>query len=214
MAHPKFLFFATAVVLSLLFSVGTSQASLIFNIGTKFNGNGTTYGPGPWVKVSFNDVSAGQVSMTISADGLIDGEKIGALYLNLDPALDPVNLMFTETARTGSFTVVGINTGTDAYKADGDGLYDIKVDFDTDGPSRAFNVGDSITYNVSLTSLSESSFDFWSADAPGQELGPYQTAIDILSPGGQSDYTVWATTPEPVTFVLLGLGAFALRRRK
>jgi hypothetical protein len=204
-------FFAIA---SVLFPLCSAQASLNLNLGTKFNGDGTMYNPGPWVTVSVADVAAGQVDLTISTVGLSGGEKVGGLYLNLDPALNPADLAFSAATMTGSFEEPTRATGYNNQKADGDGYYDIQFTFNPDGPSKAFNGSESLKYTISLAGLSASSFNFLSGPPDGGGTGPFLAVVDLRSPSDVSGTTVWATTPEPTTIVLLGLGAFALRRRK
>jgi hypothetical protein len=200
-------------IFAVLAICGVAQASLNFSVGTKFNGDGTTYGSGPWVNISIVDVAAGQVDLTITAVGLSGGEKIGELFLNLDPLLSPANLVFSGLTKTGSFTDPTITTGINNQKADGDGYYDIQLLFDPDGPDRAFNGGEAVKYTVTCPSLMASSFNFLSAPPDGGGTGPFYTVVDIRSPSDVSGTTVWATIPEPATMLLLGFGALALRRK-
>jgi hypothetical protein len=126
--------------------------------------------------------------------------------LNLDPAFNPTNLVFTNPVKTGTFDDPAVSTGT-AYSADGDGLYDIQFAFDhTGNASKNFGAGESIEYTVTLSSsgtLTASSFDFLSTPAGGH--GPYPTAAHVLSIGEDAKGG-WITVPEPASALLLFAG--------
>jgi hypothetical protein len=198
-------------VMTLLIS-GAAQAALTFDMGFQFNGDGTMYGPGPWLNVTFIDVSPGVVDMTIAAIGLAGGEKVAGVYLNLDPLLDPTLLAFSDPIITGNVEIPSISKGVDLYKANGDGFYDILIEFNENGPDKNFGAGEAVEYTVSLASLSASSFDFVSAKDGGE--GEYKVATHFKSPSDVSGTSVWATTPEPATLALLGLGALSLLRKR
>jgi hypothetical protein len=213
-AHQLQFTCAAFVIMSLVFPLCSAQAALTFDMGFQFNGDGTMYGAGPWLNITLVDVSADTVDLTISAVGLMGSEKVAGVYLNLDPLLNPALLAFSAPTKTGNLEDPTISHAVaDSYKADGDGLYDILIEFNEDGPAKAFNGGDAVKYTISLTSLLASSFDFESADAPGMETGPFKVATHFKSPGDVSGTSVWAT-PEPATICLLGLGALSLLKKR
>jgi hypothetical protein len=166
--------------------------------------------PPPWLNATFDDGgSAGTVDLTITALGLVGDEKVKGVYFNLDPALDPTQLVFSAPIKTGQFEDPGINLGIDGYKADGDGYYDILIEFNPDGANEAFNGGEAVEYTITLASLTANSFDFISAPDGGE--GEYVTAAHLQSLDTTGD-SAWVTTPEPATVCLLGLGALSLIR--
>jgi hypothetical protein len=199
------------IILFLALPLCTAQAALNFDLGYKFNGDGTMYNPGPWMNITFVDVSPGVVDMTITNVGLAGGEKVAGVYLNLDPLLDPTLLSFSDPIITGNVEILSISKGTDLYKANGDGYYDILIEFDENGPSKNFGAGEAVEYTISLASLSASSFDFVSAQDGGE--GQYYVATHFKSPSDITGTSVWAT-PEPATICLLGLGALSLLRKR
>jgi hypothetical protein len=164
------------------------------------------------VNVTFDDGgSSGSVDLKITTPGLTVNEKIWAIYLNLDPDLDPTQLLFTDLIKTGLFLDPKVSKGIDKFKADGDGYYDILIEFDQDGADFAYNGGETVEYTVSLTGLTASSFDFVSAPDGGE--GEYNIAAHLQNLGTSGD-SAWATTPEPATLFLLAAGAAAVLRRR
>jgi len=201
------------VLVAILAISGAAQAALLsLHMGTIYSGTGLPTNPPPWLNATFNDGgSSGSVVLTISAAGLTADERVKGVYFNLDPSINPTNLVFSAPTKSGTFDDPAISKGANAYKADGDGYYDILIEFTEDGAPLAFNGGESVSYTITLASLTANSFDFLSA--PGGGAGQYNTAAHIQSLGTSGD-SAWITTPEPATMCLLGLGALALRRKK
>lgn len=189
---------------------------LTFDMSVIFEGPGVPtneLGSPPWVQVEFDDGgTSGTVTMTISAPGLESNpEKISQMYFNLDPLLDPTQLVFSDLAMSTNILEPDISLGTDLYKADGDGFFDILLAFNTNGPALAFNGGDTIEYTISLSGLTADSFDFVSAADGGP--GEFYVAAHLLSLGTAQD-SAHVTVPEPTTIALLALGGLWFRKRK
>ena len=187
-----------------------------FDMSAAFPGAGVPVSPPPWMTATFDDGgSSGTVILTISVPGLTgNGQKVDSVYFNLAEGLDPTQLVFSNPTilAGGVQNIVVDHTGYNSYQADGDGFYDVRLSFDTDGPARAFNGGDVIQYTIALASLTANSFNFLSDPAPGGGSGPYKTAAHlqgVVSGGGSA----WVTIPEPATIAILGLGALVLRKK-
>lgn len=170
--------------------------------------------PPPWIKAIFDDdILAGAVTLTLTATNLGDTEFVGTWYFNLDPALDPKELVFLDPIKTGSFDDPTISTGINMFKADGDGFYDILFSFETaDGAmDHRFNAGDAAVYTISSNTdpLTANSFNFISHPDGGQ--GEYPTAAHIQGINGTSG---WVTVPEPSSITLLALAGMAIFRRR
>jgi hypothetical protein len=205
---------AVAVAVSLVLASGARGGLITFGLDEEFSGGAPPEGtvPPAWLTVTMDDGADGKVTLTLAATNLTGSEKVKEWCLNLDPSFDPENLAFAKVGKTGAFNDPTISKGTDAFKADGDGYYDIEFAFDQTGKaSNNFGAGESIEYTVKLSSggtLTAASFDFLSADAGGH--GPYPTAAHVLSIGTDAK-SGWVTAPEPASFLLVGLGVIAIR---
>lgn len=166
-------------------------------------------------------MNPGTVLLTITNVQLAAGEFVagnggganGGLFFNLNPGLNVSNLTFTLNSSSGSFTTPTINTGTDGFKADGDGYYDIQFDFATGGSGR-FSGNDSITCTITgIPTLTAGDFAYPSLSAGGS--GPFDAAAHVQGLyGGSSTWiepgqTIIVPVPEPPAsgYFLLGLGA-------
>ena len=138
----------------------------------------------PWVTLYIQDAGSDAVSLTISNGGLTATEKLTQLYMNLDPTLTPTSLIFTQVGSTpGVFVPTmsgGISEGVNAFKADGDGKYDVLFDFSTN-PGDSFTGGESISYLITgISGLNAMSFyNFLSLPAGGH--GPFFAAGHVQS---------------------------------
>ena len=195
------------------------QAS-VFTLQAEFEFSGATapIGIPPWLTATFDDQDTpGSVIMTLIATNLTGGEFVSGWYFNLDPVLAPMDatdLIFSTPVITGSFTTPSISTGIDAFKADGDGKYDILLNFDTSGSiSTRFTSGDAISYTITgISSLTADSFNTLSQPAGGH--GPFPMAAHVQGIGPDGALSGWVTAPEPATVSFLALGSLLLLRRR
>ena len=203
---------------ALVWGASTAQASVIsFDLSIEFSGATPPEGTPPWLNATFEDSGVDQVTLTLSTPNLTDAESVKEWAFNLNPIYDPTDLVFSEPSRTGTFEPASpdITTGTNFWKADGDGYFDIKIQFShVDGLSKRFGVGDGVAYTISgIVGLTAESFDFISE--PGGGHGGYETAAHVLSIGPTDDDSGWVTaTPEPATLGLLLVAGIVLLRRR
>lgn len=192
-------------------------AMVIYSIGTAFSTDtfGTLpAGSPPWLQATFDDGGgAGSVTLTLENVNLAPAEFTREWDFNLDPSLDPTELLFSAPVKVGAFDDPTINLGVDAFQADGDGRYDIQFLFATsgmDGGIHRFGAGEAATLTITGSpTLTASSFEFLSSPAGGS--GPFYTAAHIQGiDGPEGSTSVWATTPEPPTIVLAAIAASAI----
>lgn len=206
-----------AAVLALVGLAPAAQAlSITFGLNHEFSGGTAPEGTAPWVEVTVDDSFGGAntVRLTISNSGLIGSENVMGAYLNFDPSLDPTLLSFSVVDNSDSVPNA-INTGVDAFQADGDGVFDIEFDMPPAPGNEAalFTAGESIVYDVTYVSpITASSFDYPSVMGGGN--GAYQAAAHIQRIGLASESGWIGPVPEPSTGLLLGIGLIAATRRR
>ena len=168
----------------------------------------------PWLTVVTTDLGANQVKVDLEAVGLTGSEYASEWYLNLDPALDPTKLSFISSdPAPANFLLPTIALGINAYKADGDGFYDIRLNFDSSGGNNhRFTASDKLTYTVTYNGagvFAGSSLAFLSA--PDGGVGPFYAAAHVQSTGGDGLGSVYiAAVPEPSTAVYGAIAALTL----
>jgi len=191
----------------------TAMATIV-SFGATYGYSGTAPAaatPPSWLTTQFNDHDAsGSVTLTLSATNLTGTEFVGEWYLNLDPTLSPNNLHFSTPTKVGSFDDPTVSTGVDQFKADGDGYFDIYLDFATSaGDSSRFTAGDSVSYIIDgISSLTANSFKFLSATGGGE--GIYPMAAHVQNTPGGGVYSGWVSVPEPSVLLLLSTGMAGL----
>ena len=207
----KFVIFFVVIAACGLFSAATVRADPVTFVlqGPAFSSNT----PAGSITITITQSSASSVEFSIvnNTDGDIDD-----LYFN--------NILAGPAWGTasGCTQCSSVLFGSNAFKADGDGFYDLQVMFPSSGGSHGSNrfaPGDTVVFTVSATGITPESFLGFSA--PGGGAGPFQVAahvISIDSQGGQSGWISDQPVPEPTALVLLGSGlvgiAARLRRRR
>lgn len=216
----------TAFVAAALTTASVS-AGFDLSLDVPFSGKVNANGSPPWLTVHFEDTAANEVEMTLTS--LLTSPNVlkdKGLYLNFDPALSLASLVFTHLS---GVEAADIDTGVDAFKADGTGGdFDILFGFGRAGknPLPVFGAGDTSKYKITGTGLTAQSFNFRSSDSPDNGgLGYYAAAhVQSLVGGGST----WIgdngpdegpTVPEPGTLALLAIGSIGLggagyRRRR
>ena len=215
-----------AISLSALSSFTVSAATLQLDFGVSFGDpldpdTAAPSGPAPWLTAIFDDGgTAGSVTLTLSVAGTVGDAEVTQVYLNVDDAIGAGNLTINSAGGTGPVAGTSHQTGTDAFKADADGWYDIL--FSMPNNMDTFDGGETLIFDITANSLVASSINFLSTPDPVDPNGPFLGAAKFAStsgcvtgPGECSDWV--GAVPVPAAVWLFGsglLGLVGLARRK
>ncbi len=213
-------------LLSILLLPGTLVASLVeIGLDNEFSGGDLPAGVAPYVVVGFDPGPVlDSVVISIENSGLTDDEFLSKFYMNLDPTMDPTLLSITPLSKTGTFLDPTVNLGVDAFKADGDGKYDILLNFSTDEADR-FGAGEVFTFRIDGPSGLDV-FSFNELSLPDGGHGPFLLAghVQGITINEEPSGSGWISPgdgglvpfPEPATVILLSTAAplFLVKARK
>lgn len=202
---------------------------LTHDLNQEFSGGSDPEGMSPWLKATFDDSIGGAntVQLTMDAANLVDGEFTSGWYFNVNPSLDitdfSVAYVSGQMANSATFA-------TDAYKADGDGFFDLLFDFPPPPGDFAskFTSGETSVYNITYSgNLTVDDFDFGSV---GGDKGSFTSAAHVQGIGPNDGLSGWigsgftpgpgpGVVPEPASVAMWGFGLFVggvvgLRRRR
>ncbi|MCC6124738.1 MAG: hypothetical protein IT426_07245 [Pirellulales bacterium] len=206
----RFCFTTLMCVACACFAMPVRAGIITMDLNHTFSGTGPASAIPPWLTAQFDDHgSSGAVTITLSAANLTGTEFVSGWYLNLDPALDPAQLVFSAPVKIGAFDDPVIGTGVNAYKADGDGYFDLLFGFAAyDGAPTRFGVGDSYQITVSgIPTLTADAFAYRSHPAAS---GYYSAAhVQAIAPGSLSGWIAATSAnpvPEPAALALALMG--------
>jgi hypothetical protein len=203
-------------------AIPAQAATVTFNYDVVFSSGAVAPdGPSPYLTATFDDGgSAGSVTLTMTVAGTVNAADVDQIYFNFDPSLDLSQLSFaygggsTGPAAAGGGNN-GIFVGTDAYQADGDGLFDIYLNFPPPpGQQTArWNAGETVIYTITSTqAITAQSFSFLSAPGGGAG-GPFLSAAHFLDTGPYATDSAWVgAVPVPAALWLFGSGLICLAR--
>lgn len=191
-----------------------ASASVIFT----FTGNDfsdTTDNTGGSLTVTVNDI-AGGVELAFQNNFLDAGAWPGAFYFNTTFA--PLTNGAGSCVLCASIGTPSFEFGSDAFKADGDGKYDIRINMDN---GNRLTPGESATMRILADNAGFNAASFLSLSAPDGGHGPFQAALHLQAlPRGGSDWlsatgnTVVVTqVPEPGSILLFATALLGGARR-
>jgi hypothetical protein len=189
--------FLFALALLLAFPVGSGATRIVYDFDFYISGEGSPDDSKSFLEATFNDNDgSGSVDLKLETTGLTSSEYVSSLLFNFNVAKDVNVLIFN--VQDGSPANIG--TGSDAFSADGEGLFDITFNWDP----YVFDNRQEITYTITgIDTLVASDFDFWSTQ--DSTAYKYKTVAYTEGSGGMLGDTD-AVTPEPATLLLFGIG--------
>jgi len=207
---------ATVIAIAGLWGAVSTNAlaSIEWTLNYEFSQAATPLGT---LKATLTDLGSGQVELKLESN--LQGTEFvqNGWYFNVANG-HVGELNFERTAYSGTFynddgTILNqatISKGLNAFKADGDGSYDIMFKFDNDNnqPNKRFGAGDSVTYKITsgyaLDVLDIS--DFVQESEPKGDRGIFYTAAHVGGIVDTGDGTSgWIAVPEPSTYIAGGL---------
>lgn len=180
----------------------TRASTVIFTHDVQFSSTGTDpLGSTPWIKAVVTDTGTDTVNLTITTPGLIGTEFMDSFYMNLKLPLLATNL----TTSYQSGITASVSKGNDAFKADGDGLFDLLFSFPTQNTSPRFVGGNSSVWTISGAGLTALSFlDLSAPDGPKAKGFPKDglwSGAHVQAIGNQSGWTTGEGFQPPVVAV-------------
>jgi hypothetical protein len=207
----------------LVLGTGAAQATVItFDFNHLFTDTSVAPGtPTPWLRATFDDaIGGGLVRLRLDALALETGQFADEFWFNLDPALDPAQLVFTPVGGIAFEHSHPPDPGAGALPVPGGHVLDFKIHFKAGGGDQDLQQGEFAVIDIGLLggALTAASFDFFSE--PGGDGTRILAATHIQGTGPDNEDSAWVAAtrvPEPGPFgfacVALG-GAGYLRRRR
>ncbi len=198
--------------------------TVTYDFNIEFSGATAPSGTPPWLRAIFDDAdSSGSVALTMQVLNITDVlAKVTEWDFNLIDESIPLTFAHVSGA------VATVSTGINAFKADGDGWFDIKFAFpNTPASATLGNQGfSSSAYTITGAGINAHSFVALSAPGGGSSPGPFFSAAHVQGLGAGGGYSGWVapsgsgsvvvtSAPGGLSLFASGLlGLVALRRRR
>jgi len=131
------------ILISGAFALSSHAAMMTLELYANIRGASSSAGS---LTATFTDAPPGQngVFLDLDTSNLAAGKKVQSWYFNLDPAINPGSLAFSQTNKIGSFTNPTISKSGNEIPPGGGPSFDISFTFSTAGPPNSFGGGESV----------------------------------------------------------------------
>lgn len=201
-------------------ATAASADFLAIELDFEYSGATAPSGSGPWLRAEFNSTTPGEVQLKLISLLNSSTEKVKDWGFNFDPSLNATNLSVSQESGPAATW----STGTNHWKAGGNGWYDLRFSFSPS--SDLFKQGSVAEFTITSTDpISAHSFMYQSVNGPPSKNGFYSAAHVLgiyveesgwIAPSGPPEQ-VLVPLPAPVALGGAGLALAAgvsIRRRR
>lgn len=167
-----------------ILGVGSANAVIVtYEFDTVFSGTAPSGGT-PWMTAVFDDGGvAGSVELTLSTSGLTGNENVKGVYFNLEPFSADLAI-----SHVSGVEPTGTSSSEDAFKADGDGFFDILIEY-ADAVADRFGAGMESVLQLTAAGLTADMFNALSLGSGNSPDGQFAAAhVRSIGEGGDSGW--------------------------
>lgn len=211
-------------VVGVLAFAASARADFSVGLDREFSGGTAPEASAPWITATIADVAPDTVRLTLDATHLTGSEFVSVWSFNVAGANGATgwsSLSNLTASSDADIATTGIEYGDDAFKADGDGYFDIRFTWG----NGQFTAGENAWFEFTSSGLTADDFNDLSLGSGNSPSGLVSAAhVQSIGQAGQSGWitgtpttTVTNEAPIPGALMLasagLGIVGFVRRRR-